>query len=468
MSASVSSLAQFPADILELILSHSNTGIEVIRLWKCGSKQLNHRLSTGGVTSIHLEDHSPTSRSGFPKMLLSLQKLRFLSIDRSNYMLAGQDELKNLLLQLSPGIESLKLTCKEAETCFFRNPLSTTLHGVELRSSDTQSVVAFENNAFESPLWDIGQKFPKLTCLSVFADSTSILAQHSEYLPSTLSDLSILALDRCEDGKVRKYPSSLTRLHINVHDISFVRLPTNLEYFSGFDATCPEGYASQLPRGLRTFGGLLEWNPSTARAIPPHLTTLSITPVDLSSFEELELNWAGQMPRFLTSLRVHCYTPLGSHQLRALPTTLTSLSTFEMSWATIADETDYPPNLVIFETGSETITASDVAKLPRRLTSLTIHPDSALMTDECFTNLPPNLTSLDILATEMLLSPPIVCEFPYLPRSLTHLRAQMVKFVGPFDASGYPSCVKDRIPPNLTDVKITWDTPRWEDFPGAL
>lgn len=85
-------------------------------------------------------------------MLLSLQKLRFLSIDRSRHVLAGAYELKSLLIQLSPSLESLKLICKEAESCLFLHPWQHARNGAghacEYEPPTTQSTWP------DSPLWD--------------------------------------------------------------------------------------------------------------------------------------------------------------------------------------------------------------------------------------------------------------------------------------------------------------------------
>lgn len=455
MSSPASLLAQFPTEILGIIFSFSNTSLPAIRLWKCGDKRLNYRLCTGGITSISLKNHNPDSTSRFPKMLLSLQRLRSLSIDRSNCILAGAYELRNLLIQLNPALESLKLICREAESCFFRHPQLNELHGCFKPPTDMILETVPQSTTPGCPLWDIGAKFPFLNTLFVSCPSGSILSSCAQWLPSTLTDLSILAFDPCNGFKVRRYPPNLVHLTIGTSLLDGCIFPTSLKYLNANAIQIGDQNVQKLPAGLEGCDARMHFTPTTARSMPQQLRCLNASSIDIVAFEAAGLKWDDQLPRLLTRLTIEHPITLKCHHLRSFPRSMTSLDARKISRS--VTESDFPPALVDLKCSCS---ANIVSKLPRQLTRLLL---SGVFEDGCFTHLPPDLTSLYLVS----LAAPYVFEFPHWPRSLTKLRVRRAVFTGPIDPTG-PMCIKDRFPPNLQLLYINWETPHWEDLPDSL
>ena len=463
---------------MNLILSDDVISYSVINLWKCGSKKLNYTLSHGGCTTVDLEDWKINSTSRFPKMLCSLHRLRTLRIRRGKEILAGAYELRELLWRLPGSIESLNLTCKEAESCFFRNPEPDHHHAIFTASINDKSSCSsspFLDHATGSPLWDIGSKFPNLTNLSLRAWHSSMIAPYCNFLPSTVTELAILA--PYHDTTPPKMSSQLVSLKLNLQkvptDLSF--LPLTLERLENqMILSVGEKHLKGIPKNLKETNLEFEWSPMTADQIPKGLRSLRINCIDQYEFDELNFDWETHIPSSLTSLTVMNETVLTGSILLHLPSTITYISVRDVDWSSIERETDYPSSLKHFKSICKDVSSDDIKQLPRGLISLAVFFSGDRMRN-CFEMLPPKLENLHFLTRafheKMLLNN----EFPPLPKTLISLKlVPELTISGPFIKNEQnaekkiPCSVIDRIPPNLRLIDINWASALWNELPDTL
>jgi hypothetical protein len=452
----MTTLEDLPSDILNLILSCTDEEFLVIEVWKCGSHRLNRTLSNGGCTVVKLEDVGWRTTSRWPKMLSQLRQLKSLSISRSLYRLMEGDELALEIQKLSPTLETLELTCYEAEQAFFK-PLPTLaflfeedpivtydgtitndLEGAKVESGNPSSLASSfsPSPSSSSRLWDISTSFPLLKHLKIEGECHDYFtAKDIESFPSTLQSLSFNMSHSLNEREL-KWPKGLTVLDLRRRmkeeasgqfewNLSFMKnLPPNLIQLKGFsfinhkradeDGNGDELMAllvSSLPRTLEEFPqGWREktkFSQSFALALPPGIQYLSIANItsDFSSSSSSSSSslafWYHHLPKYLTRLDIDPAAGqminIDRSVLSSLPRSLTHLSVQKLDWHTINQQEDFPPKLKIIKVDLVWgMTERDFKLLPETLTTASLGEGNR------------------VFATSSYLS--------YLPRSLTELR----------------------------------------------
>lgn len=423
----MTTLAELSSDILQLILRHG----ESIELWKCGSKRLMSKLANGGVTSVTLCDHHPTTTSRFPFCLSSFRNLRSLSINRGHHRLMESEELGKALQSLSSSLESLELVCVGAESAF----LPTTSLGSIFAMLDEEEAEG-QPEVSRSLIWSVKSVFPALKSLHLKDVSTdsSWTGNELDELPSSLTSLRIA-------GKRLLSPLS-----------SYKRLPEGLltlELGEIDSTTIPVEFYQMLPRGLTSLGEqYLRITNEALPHLPPSITHLSLNrsswdvtqdpafcaPFAITSLI-LQFLRESRTVTFVFSWESRCYA---EEFIRTLPRTLTTLHLIPIN-------PERPISLLV----------NHLPLLPKNLTSMSvthllIDPQTPLDVDACRALSPP--------LRHFLITTAIGPELKYIPRSITSLVV---------DRSPAKSLPEDTLPPGLNQLSWQGPIPQKHFYPIA-
>lgn len=102
-------LAALPSELLDCILGNERSSFLILRLWKCGNKIMNAKLSES-ITYVSLS-HADVSTSRYPRFLPQLRKLRHLALSSNvSLMLDCPQEWNLELAKLPASLEHLELT----------------------------------------------------------------------------------------------------------------------------------------------------------------------------------------------------------------------------------------------------------------------------------------------------------------------------------------------------------------------
>ena len=409
-------LSAVPGDIINQIVSNRDTSYVVIRLWLCGDKRLNNKLSKC-VTLIDLKRH-PLSTCSFPRIVFGLPSLRHLSL----YSL---DELANQAQDWSVMMKSLP----------------NTLESLSIHSADwDHSLMDSSSDAI-----DLGALFPRLHTLKIGPSTTTYGQQALSQLPPLPSSLTYL-----EAPLGRPFISSTTdllpQLPPNIVSLcgptswrplkegdtidsvvrGFQSVPASLQVLSTPYAqawTTDEVFewSDAKINDVQSFWSRFEeshlpfWSPSLAQAMPPNLQSLALSSFSTQSFR-------------------------GSDWVVTLPRTLTNFTTFNGFFCTL-DFVRYaaslPPNLVTL-----TLCNND---------SFTKDPFGDWNDIQVSNNVwPSTLRTL------------VMKDFWIEPRAITNLPATLERLYVSFSTSHetfstrQPVVETSKLPPNLTSLNLGW------------
>ena len=421
-------LSDLAASVIGHILGQSDSSYLVIRLWLCGSKLLQRKLSTG-VTFLDLKCH-PLGSFPFPQVVSQLRQLRHISISTVLDLRQGPT-WPEILRSLPTTLESLAIAARDFRVCY-ANINRTTDHPIQTTYSRGQSAAV-----------ELDRLFPRLHTLAL-SSTTSFRARATSdlfpALPSSLTRLDApLALD------YDKAPSHLSKLPPNImylnksiswapyNELSFpaeialrqdmANAPPNLQTFTAAisqpwgtyldleDSTCD----CWLPRSLSEIDWSREgpsWSAKIALSVPPNLHTLGLCSIDEASFcREPSDNWIIALPRTLTKLtvlvdKVHINFASYGHLLpRTLtelalgsPKGLRSINAFG-AWSEVTAVNYWPPKLTTLSLPRLRCEPTLLPYiLPQTLTKLNIYIDPSLDFREWSTAnaLPPALTHLEL------------------------------------------------------------------------
>jgi hypothetical protein len=335
----MTTLLDLPPEIIDAVLLYTPVSHRCIDLWICGNRRL-HTILIQGVTQVYLEDNKFTSNSRFPKMLIYLRRLRSLSVNRFLNRLGDAESISILVKQLSPTLETIKFVFAESQQCFWlQSSLSDWLFDEDIESSRP----SYNLDSF-SYIWDMKSTFPNLKTLKLCG--TPVFASCDlRMLPPNLTSLNI-SINDTETWDYSLLPRTLIKLVLGGSPLLLVeelqQMPPGLTLLKTYGmGTISLEQLRALPRQLVKIPGISwgEFSPSTADALPPGITSISINSLDtLYPRRFLEL-----LPSSLTELFLFMETIVLDHScISILPKTLTMLNLHEINWNGI-EESDYPP-----------------------------------------------------------------------------------------------------------------------------
>lgn len=99
-------ISDLPPFVIDQILGFRDTSFVVIKLWLCGDKRFNAKLSEG-LTYFHLQSH-PYAKPKFPRIVSNLRSLRHFSIFAYG-SLAPQHKWPGIVRSWPSSLESLAI-----------------------------------------------------------------------------------------------------------------------------------------------------------------------------------------------------------------------------------------------------------------------------------------------------------------------------------------------------------------------
>lgn len=383
--------SELPAFTIDQILGHLDSSYLVIKLWLCGSTELNSKLAKG-LTFLDLKPH-PCLPCRIPLISSKLQALRYFSLSSEASVLAYHPlNMPQLLHSLPKTLEYLNLSNLPWNISELASPnhLDASTATVELATlfpnlrtlkasnltSEIFSMLPTSLTRLEGPLVLNYTKRDSVCHLSKLPRKIQHLTGpvqwivHPEASGELVHDFSAYnTLDEAVDAMrldFSKAPPTLETLATPHRPLKWAK-DSELESSS---------YESWLPKSLLN----LNWtqancpfSPSLARTLPPRLQTLALGNIDIGSFSDSLVHY---LPASLTELCV------------ALPRRKNNAFPLDLAKASF-----WPSKLARLELMNFWLCSSDIAHLPRTVTSLEIYVksnfDSSL--------LPPMITSLDIV-----------------------------------------------------------------------
>ena len=462
-------LASLPQSIIDSILDAEMSAC-VIKLWICGDRSMQHKISTG-VTTIKLVDRREFTLSRFPKFIEELHVLRELTIDRAGQTMPYYRNIPQHIQQLPPTLKKLIIRVTNSH----RIIAPPTLTDASILPLSTQIPAI---NGLNHLQWTLAGAFSQLETLELhFAEKWDYRAL--TLLPQSLTSLTMIespkyaSQDRSPSEPVDKtFSSSLPRnlldLHITPQYATFTscfwtHLPPHLTKITACTKNTTEtgSVSSLLPRSLTHIKA--NFKSLDLTGLPPNLNNLSfhwIKPSDLEQLPPLSQIFSlgsltpqilgllpssihtieaysimdgistDEWPASLTTLSLNA--PINDNMLLQLPSTgITKLSLSTISSIYTSCITLLPRSLQHIEFAGRTLRGYDAADLvyPPGLTFLSI---STVRDYEagCFDirNIPASLThlkvSVGILASQLTMLPP----------RLKHFEARTLRVPG-FDCS---------------------------------
>jgi hypothetical protein len=461
-------MSELPPIILAELTSWIRS-IEIGRLWHCGSPTLNWKLSEGGGVTKFEHTAIPNSSGGWPSILRLFPKITHLSIVDPSY--SPNKGLMNVDLSILPrNLKKLRF--------WFRNDailLESALHANPLLFSNLQELalcMAADISTFPTLMMDLPSTIRDLDIHSPYGEEK--LSFSFRLLPPFLTSHRgryIGLSDDIEDED--KFPETLTSLTLQFPRSSpsfekplpwFPRLPSGLIkcYISGTSQPLDADW-NIIPRTVEFLTvACAHFGKDQLEALPPKIHTISISEApritsDLLQYvpktltyitgvlpEIIDANIASMLPRGLTNLSscdilIEAIPHLPSNtkrlRIRNRPaggsveglSSLSSLSHIEFIDvisldANIAEH--LPKTLREMSIDSGPISDLAIPLLPRTLTSLVLIRHKPFESDLYWKDLPPCLTTMDILPVNRdveLLRVNLPDSAAMLPRSLTKL-----------------------------------------------
>lgn len=395
-------LNQFPADVLDHILTIGGVSQGLIELWKSGDSALIAKLASS-VSTLAL--HKPFSiERPLPAVVFQLRGLRSLSIRTNSPISKDHADLVTLLQKLPREIHTLKLTCPKIQAHFDSGVKTSYARG-------------------PSTFLDLGSIFPQLHTLGLGSSNLYgelIFAPDLAALPSTLTRLQSpgIYIDYAKGHSSALLPPHLRDLdavvRINFNDgqlPEYWHLPELEHIFSiSIDDAGSTDDVSWLPRSLKNsfFMPGMRLSPRLLRSLPPKFDSITFKDVDTASFAAEGTTWQALMPSHITELLIGPSMVLGREDSR-LPRSITTLvksQAFDPSYLrSLASQAEidayWPSNIETFH--EITLTAyDDIHLLPKTLRSLLVKfkpvddEERYGVTEELNLNSLPNLTDLKI------------------------------------------------------------------------
>lgn len=326
-------LSALPPEILDLILGNKAISYASILLWKCGDKVLNRKIALG-VTFMHLEDEHRGTSSRWPKMLVSLSKLRYLSIRHGSYLMATTKDLSEQLQQLSPSLETLELHSDDASGGILN-------HAPDWSLSNLESFITTEYSLGTSRLINFAALFPRLTTLKL---DCYLEAVDLPGLPPTLTRLQ---MPNYQHNGMQKPCLSLLPRSLEVWEVDrlsvtqtfdptiasdqalnedWKNLPPSLTDIRNIVMLNPRMLGELLPESVKTVHATADWHWRFSTApLPECLEEVSLQALHETTFLENGTTWAGALPSRLKTLEIDEFVEFTVPIIKALPRTLETI-----------------------------------------------------------------------------------------------------------------------------------------------
>ena len=248
----------------------------VIKLWICGDRLMQHKISTG-ITVIKLVDRRELSSSRFPKFIEELRSLRELTIDRNGFSMSYNLGILMHLRQLPPTLKKLIIRVTGSLHLIYPPTPNNTSESLPITQHPTTDDLNPAN-------WEFNSAFPQLETLELECDANW---DHWEsmLLPQSLTSLTIPPPTKCIDE------SFSTWLPRNLLALDLGRRSKFLSCFtSSFWANLPpqlttitatakrhktETNPPLIPRSLTCIKGNFWCETLDLKDLPPGLNTLS-------------------------------------------------------------------------------------------------------------------------------------------------------------------------------------------------
>lgn len=418
-------LANFPVEVLELILCSFDISYAVVALWQCGDRLLTRKL-TECVTLMDLR-RDRGFRMKPPALLAQLPKLRELSIYSYHALYRSPLSWSKLVSALPPSLKVIRFICTDASVAF-----------KNYAPGWTAALPSYVSTAYErglSEMVDFSRLFPHLEELKIGDAYIGSGVSESDLpaLPSTLTRLETSSIHLTEVCNALKFPRSLRSLlcyldfpRCDTTDSSYLEtwrhaLP-DLEELGRISQGCSD--ASWIPLTVKTMkDDFYAFDAHLARTLPPLLQSLTLNSIMVD-------NWYEILPKCLTTLQFA--GPINF--IPYLPETLTTLSS---PWAfpcmdprdlmtsedasSIAGTHIWPANLTrleVIKLYEDNSLLYKLKALPRALKTLGVDLTGVSALDCSI--LPPSLTDFYVLSNGAV-------ELSNLPTSLTSLYGERLR-----------------------------------------
>lgn len=455
-------LAHLPPEILGFILSADTSSPMALRLWKCGCKLLNSKLSSH-VTHVELHSRPQLHPKGpLPHILFNFRRLRYLCIESSQPLSRNVSEWPMVISSLPATLETLQIVAPYAHLALLNHTPESTYSSVKTIKTDYKRGV--------SCLVDLDSLFPLLQSLKIEEpdDTRHFLIEDFAGLPSQLQRFDArIVITSSSWYRFSLFPPSIRfigRMEL-VNIESFDALPAwpaellpELEEMSFWDLK--EMRTSHwLPRSLTRCAQGVPWTSAVARCWPPSTQHLKIETVILESFADQQ--WYQTLPPCLTELGLVenvglIDSPLELAELSCFPSSLTSLvSGLVLQWSDMPgiDPANVLPNLKTLDI-AQSFVASTVESLQHLPQKLEIFRSWALPLELEFdiSFLPSTITKLDL---RMFADSAIITgTFPACLQHLTLVAGSLTR------ESFNLLCAS--LPPSITNLELSFNRPKSE------
>ena len=482
-------ISDFPPYVIDQIVGVQDTSYVVIKLWLCGSFQLNTKLSKG-LNYLRLKCHK-LGECRFPRLISQLTSLRHLTIHSRGNLAESKHDWPEIMRSLPNRLELLAIVSDDFDYCIWNYEDVENIPHKRTYTRGKPHVIEFAT------------LFPRLHTLELLSPwgYDPLSSELIPALPASLTHLyAALELsyyvekgDHADGSDDYGFKQPLTISHLS-------RLPPNimlLESISWFwnsskdfdamrrdFANAPSSLQTikfayplawvrdkddecWLPKSLTKVDWHIydcpPWSSTRARTMPSQLRTLSLRDVDLLSFGTT--NGVADLPRSLTSLRADPYNFSDNfvEYGHLLPPHLTKLTLWNSvadsfcefnTWSTISGNNYWPSTLKSLKIEDFWIDPRAVVNLPKTLETLALIVSAPATREEIEQNLvlhasmlPPNLTSLHLTWTPKVTINLALAKFD----SILTLTLQ---FQSEKRAALPTTHLFDRLPKSLTTLKL--------------
>jgi hypothetical protein len=428
-------MQELPCEILQPLTS-SLAAFEIGRLWLCGCKRLNWKLSKGGaLTSFKFFSNSYHPLS-WPNLISQFERLENFSLTIHEYG-AFYPAFELQLHKLPRNLKHIKLSCPlsshflhnafTSDPDLFQSVESLTLSGKDFDSelppclylpwTNLMSVNGGDYHNYKRQL--VLSKIPKtITSLSVSASQLDFSEEGR--FPDSLTTLLLELGSPCDI--LPCLPLTLTQLELTATNetmpfekLNWEQLPPALTLLTIETREFTKEHAKALPRSLiklslvgivkRTLEivkDLLPYLPSSITSLtgiwpsPICSELASILPRNLIQRINDDLEWDAvqYLPPGITSIRLRYETNTPPIIPGSFPPKLTS---FSSEYLTDEIAAKLPSGLKSLSVDMGEISLVSTKLLPRQLSSIISMRRNGFETLECWKHLPPTMTSLDVI-----------------------------------------------------------------------
>ena len=460
----------------------------VIKLWKCGDRLLNSKLSAGITHMNLLEMRNIPLRSTFPRLIFNLRNLRYLRIEARYSIFKTPGELSEVISHLPGSLEKLKIVDVFA--------LVATLDWSQTPCHDEQ-IDDFLLQPYRSsaPPLDLKRILPQLQSLKLRSNmSLSGLPLHANaYLPLTLTQLGVRVMIQTKDewSSLKLLPKTLREMKLEMAELPDLEWPStelpNVQRIS-IHSLEPESSIKWLPPTLTELNCKVDWSFRNAQVWPSSTRFLAIEHVDLDSFHSNGSDWCSMLPKSLEKLHLtrNCKLelslpdllaklPLGIKSVQLAgpsispsignPPSFLNLKELHLHYIAVAQLTSLPQTLETLHFSIEEPTATTIVlnQLPPKLTSLILYM-SIDATDDMIKlqgHFPSGLTLLDLSSSQL-----DETTIPEFPTSITTLSFYLRNLLPLHE---HALLLQSKLPPNLTRFNAdSWHCDALESLPSSL